>query len=48
MVGPVSTVGGISGKDVTFVVSSRLGSLGQASCFSGPPLGSLDYLYAKR
>ena len=47
MVGPVSTVGGISGKDVTLVVSSRLGSLGQASCFSGLPLGSLNYLYAK-
>ena len=47
MVGPVSMVGGTSGKDATLVVSSRLGSLGQASCFSGPPLGSLNYLYAK-
>ena len=29
------------------MVSSRLGSLGQVSRFSGPPLGSLNYLYAK-
>ena len=48
MVGPVSTVKGTSGKEATFVVSSRPGSLGQASCFSGPPLGSLNYPYARR
>ena len=48
MVGPVSMVRGTSGKDATLVVNSRLGSLGQVSCFSGPPLGSLNYLYAKR
>ena len=47
MVGPVSMVGGTSRQDTTLVVSSRLGSLGQASCFSGLPLGSLNYLYAK-
>ena len=47
MVGPVSMVRATSGKDATFVVSLRLGFLGQASCFSVPPLGSLNYLYAK-
>ena len=47
VVGPVSTVEGTSGKEATFVVSSRPGSLGQASCFSGPPLGSLNYPCAK-
>ena len=30
------------------MVSSRLGSLRQASCFSGLPLGSLNDLCAKR
>ena len=48
VVGPVSTVEDTSGKEATFIVSSRPGSLGQASCFSGPPLGSLNYLYARR
>ena len=40
----VSTVKATSGKEATFVVSLRLESLGQASCFSGPPLGSLQLL----
>ena len=48
MVGPVSMVESTSGKEATFVVSSRPGSLEQVSCFSGPPPGSLNYLYAKR
>ena len=47
VVGPVSTVEATSGKEATFVVSSRLRSLEQVSCFSGPPLGSLNDLYAK-
>ena len=46
MVGPVSTVEATSGKEATFVVSLRLVFLGQASCFSGPPLVSLN-LFAK-
>ena len=46
MVGPVSTVEATSEKEATFVVSSRLGFSGQVSCFSGPPLVSLN-LFAK-
>ena len=47
MVGPVSMVRATSGKDATLVFSLRFGSLGQVSYFSGPPLGSLNYPYAK-
>ena len=48
VVGPVSTGEATSEKEATFVFSSRPGSLGQASCFSGLPLGSLNYPYARR
>ena len=48
VVGPVLTGEATSGKDATLVVSLRLGSLGQVSCFSGLPLGSLNYPCAKR
>ena len=47
MVGPVPTGKATSGKEATFVVSSRPGSLRQASCFSGLPPGSLNDLCAK-
>ena len=47
VVGPISTVKATPGKEVICVVSLRLESLGQVSCFSGPPLGSLNYPYAK-
>ena len=46
VVGPVLTGKATSGKEATFVVSLRPGSLGQASCFSGPPPGSLNDLCA--
>ena len=48
VVGPVLMDDSTSGKEATFVVSSRPGSLGQVSCFSGLPPGSLNDLCAKR